>query len=186
MYIISILWIIAGIISIRESVKNAEKRKHKNTMIFVSILSIITGLIGVVATINENIKLLLISIVVGCLIWVLYATIRVIRMHLSCKEKVNAVCVRYNSYKSRSQVSYAPVFKYEYNGKEYEQQVPNSFSLKKIQKLYPISEEIQREILINKEAPYECIVHENLKRNIILFTFINILLIAFLVIVSIC
>ena len=51
-----------------------------------------------------------------------------------CNEEIMGVYQGYNSYPSKTVSSYAPIFKYKYNGKTYVRQCSNTYSFKKLDK----------------------------------------------------
>ncbi|MEO2186766.1 hypothetical protein ABGV35_00020 [[Clostridium] innocuum] len=51
-----------------------------------------------------------------------------------CNEAINGIYQGYNSYHSETVSSYAPIFKYKYNGQTYVHQCSNTYSFKKLDK----------------------------------------------------
>ena len=51
-----------------------------------------------------------------------------------CKEEVIGVYQGYHTYSSTTGLSYAPIFKYKYDGKTYVRQCSNTYSFKKVDK----------------------------------------------------
>ena len=73
-----------------------------------------------------------------------------------CKVPIEAMYLYYNRYYGgKGQHSYAPVFRYTYQGKEYESQTYESYSFRKLNKLFTSGQRVN--IWINEKNPKRCV-----------------------------
>ena len=75
-----------------------------------------------------------------------------------CNEEIMGVYQGYNSYPSKTVSSYAPIFKYKYNGKTYVCQCSNTYSFKKLDKDMVKGNEYR--IYINPKNPSSLVLNK--------------------------
>ena len=94
---------------------------------------------------------------------------------LKCTKKIDATYLKFNIYNHHGMFSskYIPVFKYKFNGNEYENQAQQSFS-KKSTKNFLVGEKYT--ILINEKNPRKFIINRRIKIDEILMLLIGLFL----------
>lgn len=100
-----------------------------------------------------------------------------IRAHKKCKLTIPATCISFRTYHSRSITLYAPVFQYIYQGQQYIAQTPNSYSKKKLGRLYQAGQTY--DILINPDNPQQCTDRDSLPGATFLFLILAIFMFLF-------
>ncbi|MDV9464903.1 hypothetical protein RZ832_000395 [Clostridioides difficile] len=81
-----------------------------------------------------------------------------IKSAIICNEAVNGIYQGYSSYHSGTVSSYAPIFKYKYNGQTYVGQCSNTYSFKKLDKEMVKGNEYQ--IYINPQIPSSFVLNK--------------------------
>lgn len=117
---------------------------------------------------------MMIAIIVGTILisffmWLQYSK-------LKCTKKINATYLKFNIYNHHGMLfgRYIPVFKYDFNGNEYENQAQQSFS-KKSTKNFIVGEKYT--ILINEKNPKKFIINRKIKIDEILMLLMGLFLI---------
>ena len=88
-----------------------------------------------------------------------------------CNEEIMGVYQGYNSYPSKTVSSYAPIFKYKYNGKTYVCQCSNTYSFKKLDKDMVKGNEYR--IYINPKNPSSFVLNKKVGiKNVLCMIFI--------------
>ena len=82
-----------------------------------------------------------------------------------CKMKIDDIYLRYNTYKAPTGgygiiTSYSPVFRYEFNGKQYEVQTFETLTKKEVCKLIVGN---KYEIFINENKPQKFIIYKSVR-----------------------
>lgn len=152
--VIGLLWGICAALCIWKADKkySTDKKKATVLIVFFSVFSVC----GIAGHFTGSEALVMASVMLSssilCMGLLVYAWYQV----LGCKTSVPAVYLRYNTYSGgKGTRSYAPVFRYRYMGQEYERQTYESYSLRKINKLFQPGEEYR--IFINEESPENCV-----------------------------
>ena len=108
---------------------------------------------------------MIIAIIVGVILILFFIGFQYSK--LKCNKKIDATYLKFNIYVHHGMIyyRYTPVFKYNFNGKEYENQALQSFS-KKYTKNFIVGEKYQ--ILINQKNPKKFIINRKVKIDEIL------------------
>ena len=82
-----------------------------------------------------------------------------------CKMKIDAIYLRYNTYKAPTGgygiiTSYSPVFRYEFNGQQYEVQTFEALTKKEVCQLIVGN---KYEIFINENKPQKFIIYKSIR-----------------------
>lgn len=106
--------------------------------------------------------ILVISLLIG--IFITYMGILILIWKSKCNKEITGTFMKFNVYKSYSgysvSTSYAPVFKYTYNNKEYESQTFEGFSKKIIDK-FTYGKEYN--IFINEKKPRKFVIDKKFR-----------------------
>lgn len=94
----------------------------------------------------------------------------------SCTYKIEAVYIDYNRYTSKGISCYSPVFDYDYEGVHYSRQTIESYSFKKLNKLFEQGR--QYYIFINPSMPECCITTKKVSRKFIFCAILGVIFIA--------
>lgn len=116
---------------------------------------------------------MMIVIIVGIILILVFIWLQYSK--LKCTKKINATYLKFNIYNRYGMLSsrYIPVFKYNFNGKEYENQAQQSFS-KKFTKNFVVGEKYT--ILINEKNPKKFIINKKVKIDEMLILLIGLFL----------
>lgn len=116
---------------------------------------------------------MMIVIIVGTILILVFIWLQYSK--LKCTKKINATYLKFNIYNRYGMLSsrYIPVFKYNFNGKEYENQAQQSFS-KKFTKNFVVGEKYT--ILINEKNPKKFIINKKVKIDEMLILVIGLFL----------
>lgn len=108
------------------------------------------------------------------LIWGLFFFL--LKKKKKCSMPVWAEYIKWNKYYGgRGGNTYAPVFRYTYEGKEYEEQSPVGYSQRRLEKHYQAGQKYK--ILIDENCPECCMADEPLPIGVYLCPFMGIVLI---------
>ena len=152
-FFVSAVWIILGF-CLFFGVKTAGAPKTR--YIGSGSIFMILGIVGVVGSFLQNEKLILAGAITPCAILMIVVLVMVKSRVANCKTQINAMLTAINSYSSTKGVTmYAPIFRYVYNGNQYEIQSPLTYSKKKIMKKYVTGQPYL--IYIDANHPERCI-----------------------------
>lgn len=165
--IIGIVYIICGILCFCAK---------KNSILW-GILFSVFGAVGVIGFIIKNENLCLSCIFLSCVFFSIAAATVHILAYKKCKLTIPATCISFRSFHSRYVTYYAPVFQYVYQGQQYSSQTPNSYSKKKLNRLYQAGQSY--DILINPDNPRQCTDRNQLPGVTFLFLFLAVFLFLF-------
>ncbi len=160
--IIGIVYIVCGILCFRA----------KKVGILWGIMLLVFGIMGVIGFFLKNETLCLTCVLLSCVFFLFAAAIIHIRAHKKCKLTIPATCISFQSYYSMYVTMYAPVFRYIYQGQQYTAQTPNSYSKKKLGRLYQAGQTYS--ILINPDNPQQCTDSDKLPGSTYLFLILGI------------
>ena len=152
-FFVSAVWIILGF-CLFFGVKTAGAPKTR--YIVSGSIFMILGIVGVVGSFLQNEKLILAGAITPCAVLMIVVLVIVKSRAANCKTQINAMLTAINSYPGTNGVTmYAPVFRYVYNGNQYEIQSPLTYSKKKIMKKYVTGQPYL--IYIDANHPERCI-----------------------------
>lgn len=118
-------------------------------------------------------NLVIISTILGLILILFFIVLRYSKS--KCNKKIEATYLKYNSYTSTGGrgwvTSYAPIFKYIFNGKEYINQSFQLLSKKKIQE-FIVGKNYN--IIINEKKPNKFILDKNIEFTEILILLMGI------------
>ena len=116
---------------------------------------------------------MMIAIIMGTILILFFMWLQYSK--LKCTKKINATYLKFSIYNRYGMLSsrYIPVFKYNFNGKEYENQAQQSFS-KKFTKNFVVGEKYT--ILINEKNPKKFIINKKVKIDEMLILLIGLFL----------
>lgn len=160
--LMGLAWSICGILCFVKLDKKYASERIKG--IFLGIFFLAFGICGLLGEFIPDDKLsftaLMLPVGLICVLVFIYAWYQV----CSCKTPVAAVYLHYNEYYGgKGQHSYAPVFRYAFEGKEYERQTYEGYSRRKIEKLFITGETYQ--ILIDEQNPQSCVTRKKVSLN---------------------
>lgn len=119
--------------------------------------------------------LIMISTILGLFLILFFIRLRYLKS--KCNKKIDATYLKYNSYTSTGGhgwvTSYAPIFKYTFNNKEY---INQSFQLLSKKKIQEFTVNKNYNIIINEKKPSKFILYKNIEFTEILILLMGIFL----------
>lgn len=160
--IIGVIYIVCAVLCFRQ----------KKASIIWGVLLATFGIISIVGFFLKSDTLLFTGILLSCVFFLFGACIIQFLAHKKCRTPISATCISYNTYHVRRTTTYAPVFQYVYNDKEYTQQTPTGYSKRKFDRLYQIGQTYK--ILINENNPSQCTDNSKIPGNVYICLFLSI------------
>lgn len=116
---------------------------------------------------------MIIAIIMGIILILFFIVFQYSK--LKCNKKIEATYLKFNIYKRHGTIfnKYIPVFKYNFNGNEYENQAMQSFS-KKFTKNFVVGQNYT--ILINEKNPKRFILNKKIEIDEILILLMGLFL----------
>ncbi len=158
--ILGILLLISGVL-ILTTYKKSTGGKNP---VMLAVILLISGISGIVSFFYHSNPGSMASILFPVGFVCVYTPVNVFVQVHSCQFPIKAEFVRFEAYSGRGASTYYPVFRYNFEGGEYESQVPAAyFSLKRLERKYQSGHTYG--IRINEKRPARCIDRRHVPVN---------------------
>ncbi|MBE5894977.1 MAG: hypothetical protein E7285_04865 [Lachnospiraceae bacterium] len=166
--LVGIIWCFCGALTLY-AMKKAEKGK-RGMILLLFLFFAFFGICGVVGGLTKNKILLSTANILSVSVLCFLLFFKLVFDKKACTTKVVGVYQGCQEYKSvRGYRSYAPIFQYYFDGREYQGQANENYSMKKITSRFTPGR--QYTILINQNNPCQYVTgNSQLGNKILLFT----------------
>ncbi len=145
-----ILWLICGICTIWACRRTDEPLYARQYVLMA--MFVICGIAGILGFILHNHVLAALATFIGLGAIMVWAVVTQLINNSRCKTPITAICTGNQRYtNSKGPDSYAPIFTYTFQGKQYEKQSGRGYTYRKFYKLYQIGQPYT--IYIDEQRP---------------------------------
>lgn len=155
------MWLICAIACLAGAGRSKGSNSQKKTGIGIGIFFAVAGSIAIAGYVLHQFFLECTGTLLAAALLIMGTFFALLKKRRKCSTPVWAEYIKWNEYYGgRGGYTYAPVFRYTYEGKEYEQQSPVGYSQRRLEKRYQAGQKYK--ILIDEKCPECCMADEPL------------------------